>query len=417
MKFGMFYPVAVASEADLGKGLWGLDRNRYATTIEDLREQAICADETGWTSMMFAEHHFEVEGYHVTPNPLMLNVYLAQHTKRLRHGQMGLVLPNWNPIRLAEDIAMADHLTGGRLDIGLSRGYQPRTVRILGQHFSANAAGSGRADIEALNRRIVEEWFEVMRRSWTEDLWSYEGEFISVPPKGEALEWKHPVSAKLKAGVENGVITHIATVPKPRQLPHPPMFTTLTQSPETLQWSARVGSSVVTLAANLDIVRWVFQSYVDEAAKHGRKLRFGQYSKGGGVVLCRNVAVGRTHEEAMETARQGSAFWTHWLGEFGFFEALRMKGQEGPVPKTFEQMLESGFQIVGTPDKVGEEIQRLKEALDVEYMVFIMYGGITEQRRMLDTIRLFGENVIPKFADAKVPETLHAEREVLTADG
>jgi hypothetical protein len=73
-------------------------------------------------------------------------------------------------------------------------------------------------------------------------------------------------------------------VPKPKQLPHPPLFTTLTQSPETLNWSARIGSSVVSLAANLDFIRWVFQTYVDEAAKHGRQLRFGQYSKGGGVV-------------------------------------------------------------------------------------------------------------------------------------
>ena len=328
------------------------------TTIEELREQAIVADETGWTSMMFAEHHFEIEGYHVTPNPLLLNVYLAQHTKRLRQGQMGLVLPNWNPLRLAEDIAMTDHLTGGRLDIGLSRGYQPRSVGVMGQHYHANAAGTGRAEVEAINRKIVEEWFEVMRRSWTEDLWDFQGEFISVPPKG--LEWKHPISARLNAGVDGDILNQVATVPKPKQLPHPPLFTTLTQSPETLNWSARIGSSVVTLAANLDIVRWVFQTYVDEAAKHGRKLRFGEYSKRGGVVLCRNVAVGKTHEEAMETARQGSAFWTHWLGEFGFFEALRMKGQEGPVPKTFEQMIKSGFQIVGTPDEVGEEIQRLQ---------------------------------------------------------
>jgi alkanesulfonate monooxygenase SsuD/methylene tetrahydromethanopterin reductase-like flavin-dependent oxidoreductase (luciferase family) len=222
------------------------------------------------------------------------------------------------------------------------------------------------------------------------------------PPKG--LEWKHPISAKLKAGVDGDILKQVATVPKPKQLPHPPLFTTLTQSPETLNWSARIGSSVVTLAANLDIVRWVFQAYVDEAAKHGRKLRFGEYSKGGGVVLCRNVAVGKTHEEAMETARQGSAFWTHWLGEFGFFEALRMKGQEGPVPKTFEQMIKSGFQIVGTPDKVGEEIQRLKDTLDVEYIIFVMYGGITQQKRMLESIRLFGEKVIPKFADAKAAE-------------
>lgn len=397
MKFGMFYPVAVASEAELGTGLFGLDRQRYATTLDELREQAFAADETGWTSMMFAEHHFEIEGYHVTPNPLMLNVYLAQHTRRLRQGQMGLVLPNWNPLRLAEDIAMADHLTGGRLDVGLSRGYQPRSVGVMGQHFRANAAGTGSAEVEATNRRIVEEWFEVMRRSWTEDLWSYDGEFIKVPPEG--LAWTHPISARLHAGVEGGVLRQVATVPKPRQLPHPPLFTTLTQSPETLAWSAKIGSTAVTLAANLDIVRWVFQGYVDAAAAHGRALDFGQYSPKGGVALCRNLAVGRTREDAMETARQGSAFWTHWLGEFGFFEALRMKGQEGPVPKTFEQMVDSGFQLVGTPDDVGEQIQRLKEELNVEYMIFIMYGGITEHRRMLETIRLFGEEVIPKFPD------------------
>ena len=188
MKFGMFYPVAVASEADLGKGLWGLDRDRYANTIEELREQAIVADETGWTSMMFAEHHFEIEGYHVTPNPLMLNVYLAQHTKRLRQGQMGLVLPNWNPLRLAEDIAMADHLTGGRLDIGLSRGYQPRSVGVHGTALSRQCGRYRPGEVEAINRKIVEEWFEVMRRSWTEDLWDYRGRIHLGAAQGARVE-------------------------------------------------------------------------------------------------------------------------------------------------------------------------------------------------------------------------------------
>jgi len=77
------------------------------------------------------------------------------------------------------------------------------------------------------------------------------------------------------------------------------------------------------------------------------------------------------------------------------------------VPKTHEQMLKSGFDIVGTPDTVRKEIQRLKDELGVEYMIFIMYGGIVEQRRMLDTIRLFGEHVIPKFPDA-VPAAAEA---------
>src|ERR1700689_1106324 len=158
VKFSLFYPVAVDTPAALGKGLSGLDRVRYQTTLNELREQAKCADETGWTSFMMAEHHFEVGGHPVTPNPLLLNVYLAQHTTRLRHGQMALVLPNWNPLRLAEDIAVADHLTGGRLDIGLSRGYQTRAVGVLGQHFGVGIAGSDRAEVETRNRRVFEEW-------------------------------------------------------------------------------------------------------------------------------------------------------------------------------------------------------------------------------------------------------------------
>ena len=92
-----------------------------------------------------------------------------------------------------------------------------------------------------------------------------------------------------------------------------------------------------------------------------------------------------------------------------------MKDQEGPVPKTFEQMITSGFQIVGTPDEVGEEIQRLKETLDVEYIIFVMYGGITEHRRMLESIRLFGEKVIPKFPDTKTPEPERADSKVASA--
>ena len=100
-----------------------------------------------------------------------------------------------------------------------------------------------------------------MRRSWTEDLWDYQGEFIKIPPPG--LDWKHPISAKLGAGVDNGVLKQVATVPKPRQLPYPPLFTTLSQSPETVNWSAKIGASVVTLAANPDIAKAVTQPDID----------------------------------------------------------------------------------------------------------------------------------------------------------
>ena len=404
VKFSLFYPVAVAPATDLGTGLLGLDRGRYRTMLGELKEQAQCADESGWTSLMLAEHHFEVEGYQVTPNPLLLNVFLAQHTTRLRHGQMGLVLPNWNPLRLAEDIAMADHLTGGRLDIGLSRGYQTRAVGVLGQHFGVGIAGSERAEVEARNRRVFEEWFEVMRRSWTEDLWSHASDLIQVPPPG--LAWPHPVSARLGAGVTNGEITQIATVPKPLQTPHPPMFTTLTQSPATLDWAARVGSSIVTIATDRDMLKGLFHGYVQAAAGYGRTFTPGEWRPDGGVAVCRLLAVARTHEQAMETARQSMTFAAEWLGEFGFFEAWRLPGQEGPVPRTLEQVLAAGALLAGTPDEVGEQITRLRDEFGVQYMVFTPGGGAAEHARMLETIQLFGEQVIPLIRDSDPDQDL-----------
>jgi alkanesulfonate monooxygenase SsuD/methylene tetrahydromethanopterin reductase-like flavin-dependent oxidoreductase (luciferase family) len=397
VKFSLFYPVAVDTPAALGKGLSGLDRVRYQTTVNELREQAKCADETGWTSFMMAEHHFEVEGYQVTPNPLLLNVYLSQHTTRLRHGQMGLVLPNWNPLRLAEDIAVADHLTGGRLDVGLARGYQPRSSGVLGQHYNVINAGSDRAAAEARNRQVFEEWFDIMRRSWTEDLWSHSSDLIQVPPPG--LPWPHPVSARVGAGVTDGVITSIATVPKPLQTPHPPLFTTLTQSPQTLDWAARVGSTIVTIASDPDMVAGLFHGYSAAATGYGRPIGPGQWRPDGGVALCRLLVVAPTHEAAMERAKQAVDFTAEWLGEFGFFEAWRLPGQQGPVPKTLEQVMAAGAAVVGTPDEVGEQIAKLRETTGVEYLVFVPNGGAADHAHLMDTIGLFGQHVIPALGD------------------
>jgi alkanesulfonate monooxygenase SsuD/methylene tetrahydromethanopterin reductase-like flavin-dependent oxidoreductase (luciferase family) len=97
-------------------------------------------------------------------------------------------------------------------------------------------------------------------------------------------------------------------------------------------------------------------------------------------------------------------FSTDWLAEFGFFEAWRLPGQQGPVPRTLEQMVEAGAMLVGTPDEVGEQIEKLRERTGVEYLVFIAAGGMTEHRRMLDMIELFGEHVIPALSPQPTPD-------------
>nr|MDT0665757.1 LLM class flavin-dependent oxidoreductase [Micromonospora sp. DSM 115978] len=193
------------------------------------------------------------------------------------------------------------------------------------------------------------------------------------------------------------------TVPKPLQTPHPPLFTTLTQSPETLDWAAKVGSTIVTLATEPAMARGMFEAYAAAAASYGRTVEVGKYDRGGGVALCRSLALGATHEQAWETARQGAVFTTDWLGEFGFFEAWRLPGQEGPVPRTVEQMVAAGALMVGTPDEVGEQIEKLRDETGVEYLVFTAAGGMTEHQRMLDMIQLFGEHVIPALSPTPSP--------------
>jgi alkanesulfonate monooxygenase SsuD/methylene tetrahydromethanopterin reductase-like flavin-dependent oxidoreductase (luciferase family) len=212
------------------------------------------------------------------------------------------------------------------------------------------------------------------------------------------LPWPHPISARLGAGVADGVLRQIATVPKPLQTPHPPLFTTLTQSPATLEWAARVGSSVVTIATDRDMVGGLFQAYADAAGQYGRTVRPGEWRPDGGVALCRLLSVASTHEEAWESARQAMAFTADWLGEFGFFEAWRLPGQEGPVPRTLEQAVAAGAMLVGTPDEVGEQVVRLREETGVEYVVFVACGGAVDHARMIETIQLFGEHVIPAMA-------------------
>jgi alkanesulfonate monooxygenase SsuD/methylene tetrahydromethanopterin reductase-like flavin-dependent oxidoreductase (luciferase family) len=217
-----------------------------------------------------------------------------------------------------------------------------------------------------------------------------------VPPPG--LAWPHPISARLNAGVTDGQLTQVATVPKPLQTPYPPLFTTLTQSPATLDWAARVGSSIVTIATDPNMVNGLFQAYADAAGRYGRQVRPGQWRPDGGVAVCRMLSVAATHEDAWEGARQGMAFTADWLGEFGFFEAWRLPGQEGPVPRTLEQIVAAKGILVGTPDEVGEQLRELKQTTGVEYVIFVACGGAVENERMLETIRLFGEHVIPEFA-------------------
>ncbi|HXZ83939.1 MAG TPA: LLM class flavin-dependent oxidoreductase, partial [Myxococcota bacterium] len=133
MKVSLFYLPTVGTRAEIEAGRVGLRPEPYARMLRDLSEQAVLGDALGYDSISFTEHHFHVEGFELSNNPVLLDLFVGMQTKRIRVGQLGIVLPAQNPIRVAEDIAMLDHMTGGRANAGFARGYQRRWVDVMGQ--------------------------------------------------------------------------------------------------------------------------------------------------------------------------------------------------------------------------------------------------------------------------------------------
>ena len=100
--------------------------------VKMMREQTQIAEQGDFTTVWLTEHHFAHNGYlNAPPNPIMMSLDLASHSKKIRVGQAPIVLPDWHPLRVAEDIALLDNMTEGRVDFGVAKGI------MKGLHFSS----------------------------------------------------------------------------------------------------------------------------------------------------------------------------------------------------------------------------------------------------------------------------------------
>jgi len=148
------------------------DNARLAQGFEIAKDTAQCMEELGYDILWMAEHHFQREGYECLPNLLMLGLWLAQYTKKLQFGCGFNVLPMWHPLRLAEDYAMADILTGGRVIFGVGRGYHTREVETFGAPMQ---------DADA-NRELFEEQCEIILKAFNQESFSHQGRHYTLPP-------------------------------------------------------------------------------------------------------------------------------------------------------------------------------------------------------------------------------------------
>ena len=145
---------------------------RLIQAFDIAKEAAILMEDLGYDILWMAEHHFQREGYECIPNLLIMSQYLSQFTKRIKFGCGFNVLPMWHPIRLAEDFAMVDILTGGRVVFGVGRGYHTREVESFGAPLLDGDA----------NRELFEEQFEIIMKAFNQEAFTHRGSHYSIPP-------------------------------------------------------------------------------------------------------------------------------------------------------------------------------------------------------------------------------------------
>src|SRR5487761_2473081 len=222
---------------------------RLSEVFWTARDAARVMDEEGYYALWTAEHHFQHEGYECLPNLIQLGLWLATQTKRIKFGCGFNVLPMWHPIRLAEDYAMADIVTDGRLIMGVGRGYHTREVETFGGPL-----------IDAdKNRAYFEEQLQLLLTCFNEERFHFKGKFFECPPQVDYRGYK---------------LNDITMVPRPKHLPVE-IFMPVA-SGRTIDMMAEYGLKAMVDLNGEKILDDVVRAYQAACAKHGQEKQLGQ---------------------------------------------------------------------------------------------------------------------------------------------
>ncbi len=386
LQHSLFYLPSVGSRAEIEQGRAGLRPELYQRMLRELGEQARLADDLGYDSIHFTEHHFHLEGFEVSNNPVLLDLFVAMQTRRIRVGQLGIVLPAHNPIRVAEDIAMLDHMSGGRACAGFARGYQRRWVDTMAQqtHGIHGARPHEHDAIDAANRAAFEECFQIVKRAWTEDLIAAQGRTWRIP--AGPTPWDLEATRRWGAGVEDGVVRQLAVVPKPLQQPHPPLFQPFASSERSIRWCAEQGITAVLPPLHPVRETRLVELYAEVSGR----------APGDGIAVLRDVVIADTDEQAQALWQSSGAFvGATWFAPFGFSQGL-VHPDTGAEPDLFGD----GLALVGRVDTVRRQLETLRERLPVTSLFHWTYNELIPHPLLMRSIERFATEVAPRFEAA-----------------
>ena len=353
---------------------------RLAGVFDKTEAIVLKMEELGYDTFWAAEHHFQPEGYECIPNLLLLYVHLAHLTKNLKFGCGFNINPMWHPLRLAEDYATADILTGGRVIFGVGRGYHSREVDTFGVPSTAT-------DNDA-NREMFEEQVEIIMKAFNQESFSYKGKFYDLPP---AVPYR------------GYTLKEITLVLRPRTLPVETWQPVVSASQRAMDFMAKHGIKGIIGggAAAGGAQDQVINQWRDTLAKHGRETELGA-----DLCIGYSTHIAETEEKAINEARLFFEENMKMFAPLGFVRGLsdeqisalaRGSAARTASLPTLEDGVKAGSWLCGPAELVTEKLLDVQSRYPGLEVINIGSPVGAPQSVILEQLERFAKEVMPEF--------------------
>ena len=344
-------------------------------------------DRLGYDTFWMAEHHFQPEGYECLPNLLLFQVHLAHLTKRIKLGCAFNIAPMWHPLRLAEDFATADILTGGRVVFGVGRGYHTREVETFGNPLLDQPA----------NRALFEEQVEIIMKAFNQRSFSHHGAYYDIPPKVPYRGYE---------------LEEITLVPRPKHLPVECWQPIQGGTQRALDFMAKHGIKGIIGGgvAEGGVMDGMMEGYRDALVRTGRDAEIGEDLSVGFQIYLADTeekamkAAGKYYEENLKMF--GPLRLTRGLSEQQILDISDPKKAPSAGLPTIKDAVKSGAFLCGPPERVIEQLKQVEERYPALERIGVSHPVGTHQAVILEQMEWFAKEVMPAFAgrvEATVP--------------
>jgi len=284
-------------------------------------------------------------------------------------------VPQWHPLRFAEDFAMMHNLSGGRGVLGVARGTVPREAQSLGTQVGS-FDNPDQAEADRINREMMDEAMDVVLTAFENETFSYHGKYFNFPPAG--------------IPDRGGFVETLTLVPRPL---YPYDVWQAITSPPTLQHVPERGFGGVFWLMHHDFIKQRWHKFQEVWEQHHGVLAPGEKRN-----LVLNICIEDTHEAAWKSARNGHDEYWKFLGPYGWSKGYM--GKDGkPAPAglipTLEESVDQKVWIIGTAEEVAAGIAEYQDALSLKHLtIYPHFPGDTYEKAE-EQMQRYAEQVRP----------------------